>query len=1395
MAEEPEDHEPHTLAETVAEVTAKEVRKRGPAWLIIISVTLVLLVAMATSLVRYGAITPQGRMFVEARANGLKIGRMGRLKIEGVGGDIWRDFTVRRLTIVDEKGPWLEASDLHVVWRSMELFNRRFHADSIQVRELRVLRRPTLTPKGPPSGAAPISAQIDALKLRVEMLPEFSMRRGLYDVAGDYTFERTGGQKGSIAAQSLLKGGDRLRAVFDLGRGQTMKLNADIREAEGGALAGALGLAVDRPFLLAATADGKISQGRFSLDTTLGDEKPLVAQGAWTPEGGSASGRIEADASRYTRFLVRMAGPSVNFTVDGRKAGPDFHALNARLTSQNVTVVASGRANLGKRLTPKEGLAADVKVADMTRITSIPQMGPAHWSGSAHLDGGEWSLNGEAQAQKFVLLDYTLAHLAGPLDVAWQKGELLIDAKATGRGGGGKGLLPPLFGPAPKASATIVRLKDGRFLWRKLEVVGAGVKADAEGGRSILGALTFKGKATVSDLTPFHAGAKGSMVGTWSASQSSGDKPWLINADLKGANFAAGFGEIDRLLGLTPHLTGKLSYAGNRFNIAEVRFDGANANLRGAGVMGTDSSLGLKLDWTANGPFRVGPLEVSGKAKGDGGLTGTIGAPRLDLQADFDQIDAPQLPLTQAHLTLSLRSAPDGSDGELGLTAASAYGPAHARTTFRFATGGVELSNLDAAAGGATAKGAISLREGRPATADLTVAVGPGAFLAKGSVNGRARIVEAAGGARATLDFKAEDAALGSGVVLANAAMTADGPLARLPFRVEADGSAAPGNWKLSGSGVFADEGSTVAITLDGQGQMGTAKVSTTETARLRFGDGTTTSRIRLAVGAGRADIDLSLTGPTADLKANLSDVALQALSPDLEGMVTAQVNLQGRGETLTGDLVAEVKGARERGVPGQSLDGRVTARLDDRTLTIQAKANNAQGLTADADLILPAEASAKPFHLAIDRTRPMRGHLAAAGEVKPIWDLLLGGDRTLSGKADLEADLSGTLADPRLIGRASLDGGRYEESTVGLILQNVTIRATLADNAIDVAQASGADGLGGTIQGQGRINLGREEASSFRLDFKSFRLIDNEIGSATGSGQATINRAANGKVQLSGALTIDRADIAAEPPTPSGVVVMDVIERNRPRALVQATRALPRRGPAIGLDVKLTAPRRVFLKGRGLDLELSLDAHVAGDTDKPEITGVARVVRGDYDFAGKRFEFSDRSVVYLASQPERIRLDLTATRDDPTLTATINILGTAARPEINLTSSPALPNDEVLSQVLFGASASQLSPFEAAQLASALSALAGGGGFDVIGNVRNLARLDRLAFAGDASGGVTVAGGKYVTDDVYLEIIGGGREGPAAQVEWRIKRTLSLVSRVGGQGDAKLSVRWRKDY
>jgi translocation and assembly module TamB len=414
---------------------------------------------------------------------------------------------------------------------------------------------------------------------------------------------------------------------------------------------------------------------------------------------------------------------------------------------------------------------------------------------------------------------------------------------------------------------------------------------------------------------------------------------------------------------------------------------------------------------------------------------------------------------------------------------------------------------------------------------------------------------------------------------------------------------------------------------------------------------------------------------------------------------------------------------------------------------------------------------------------------------VRPLFDLLVGGERSLSGRVRTEGTLGGTLNDPTATGSIAVSGGRFDDGATGLSLRNVALTAGFAKSAVDVTQATGVDGRGGSVSGSGRISLLREGASSFRLDLKGFRLIDNEIATASATGQATINRDAAGKVKLSGALTIDRADVAARLPTPSGVVAMDVVERNRPADLPASLPPADMRGPGWGLDVTLKSVGGVYLKGRGLNAQLNLDAHVTGTTSDPVLTGQAQVARGDYDFAGKRFEFDTQSVVYLSTHPAGIRLDLTATRDDPSLTAQVRIRGTADRPQITLSSTPSLPPDEVLSQVLFGRTASQLSPLEAAQLASAVASLARGGGLDVIGNLRTFARLDRLALGGGDSTGVTVSGGKYLTNDVYLELTGGGKQGPSAQVEWRARKNLSIISRVGGIDAGSLAVRWRRDY
>jgi translocation and assembly module TamB len=1362
-------------------------------WTILAIVAAIALIALAVG--RYGAITPQGRMFVEARASGLKLGRIGKLHIEGVGGDLWRDFTVRRLTISDEKGVWLQADNLAVRWRSAELFSRRFHAEAISARQVQVLRRPTLTPKTK-SGAAPVSVDLDSFAARLVLEPAFSGTRGDYDVAGSYEMARLGGQLGRFRVDSRLHAGDFLKADFDLGRSDTLRLNAQAVEAAGGALAGSLGFDPRQAFWLNAKLSGEINRGRFDIDTRLGAAQPLKASGAWTPEGGSASGVAVLSASTLTAPYGSRFGNTARFDISGARAPGGFYDLKARINAENLTLSARGLGDIGKRTLGPRGLALDAAVPVMSRILTTPALGRT--TARAVLTGrlSDWVLNGTASAERFELGGYTLARISGPARLAFKSGELSVKADLSGQGGAGAGSYAALLGARPKVAGDIARLKDGRWLFRRVNAVGSGLTVDGSGARGLLGGLNFKGDVTLTNLAAIRPQAKGRLIAKLDASQARSGQPWRIALDGRGVDFASGLAEADRLLGPKPSLALRGALAGGVVSLASAKLDGAAASATGAGVV-SSVKLALNIDWTAQGPFRAGPVEVAGAAKGNGVLTGSFAEPALKLAAEFETIDLPRLPLRQAHLDLNFRRGANGSDGDARLTAASGYGPARLGAAFRFADGGLDLTDIDADAGGVQAKGALSLRRARPSMADLTVAVGPGALLANGRIGGTVRIADAPGGARARVDLTAENALLyTSNLSIAAAKITADGPLANLPLSIQARGEAQPGRWRIDVNGRLTDDAGGQALTLEGLGELGRARVSTREAAVLRLVPGGRSARLRLAVGQGTADIDMRTDAAGAALNAVLAGVDISALNEDLDGQIDARLNLQGRGASLAGDVNATVKGVRERGAPAaQSLDGQITARLEGDQLRLAGAARTAQGLTANGEFTLPAQASASPLRLAIDRTKPMAGRFAASGEVKPLWDLLIGGERSLSGKADISLTLAGTVSEPRAEGRASLSSGRFEDGATGLQLTDVALSADLSQSGVDLRTASAGDGAGGKISGSGRFDLRKGAASSLTLDMTAFKLIDNQLGDASASGRTVLSRDADGRLKLTGALTLDRADLSAVAPTPSGVVALDVIERNRPPDLIGANRRAAPTGRAMILDVTLKAPRRIFVRGRGLDVELSLDAHLTGTTSQPLLGGTARVVRGDYDFAGKRFEFDDRGVVYLAARPELIRLDLTAVREDPTLTATVIIKGTAARPEITLSSSPALPSDEVLSQVLFGASAAQLSPLEAAQLASALAALSGGGGFDVIGNLRSLTRLDRIAFAGDAAGGMTVAGGKYLTDDVYLEIIGGGREGPAAQVEWRVRRNLSVVSRLSAQNDGRLSVRWRRDF
>ena len=1339
-------------------------------------------------------VSAPGRALVTSFVEGKKISRYGRINVEGLSGDLFDDFTLARVTITDRDGVWLDARNVRVDWDFWPLITRRFHATDISAGNIRLLRRPIVDPPdGKPPQPMPIGVDIDRYSADVELLEGFSREYGRWRLTGDALIPRSGDKSTSINAYSQNRPGDYLRATAAFGgRIEDLRLSLQASEAQGGPLAGSLGYSPDRPFSAVALVNGQI------VDATVrtGSFTPLTVRGRYGPDGSRISGYFDFSGSDLLEPFVRRIGRTARF---GFAAVPDarnkkIQGMAWRLVSDNLTSSASGLVDIGARAA-NDGIALTVSTGSMSRLIGSPVGGAARYSGVFTGDEKRWTLDGNVRLENADIASYAAGLVSGPLDLSANNGRLGLEGDLSVAGGRNAGIVGALLGAAPRIRFAAARASDGALLLEGIDARGQALTLTGSGGRNLLGGLAFRGRADITDVGRIRQGARGTFGGPIQAASARSGAPWRLTFDGRATRLVTGMAELDRLLGATPRLQLGGALTGGRIEVEQGLLIGAAGRASARGLIEPAGGLRLALDWSAQGPFGVGPVAIDGAMSGNGALTGTLAEPRADLTAAFAQVAAGPLTLTDTRLILSFRKGANASDGRVVLTAGSNYGPASASGDFFLGGERLRLTGVDLNAGGITASGDLALDSNRPSSADLSFSARPGAFLTAGTAEGRIRLTDGPGNDSALLDVTGRDLRFsGSAYVIRRLALDGRGTLDRLPFTVSTE-VGGPTPVSFDGSGVYSRRDTAQSLTLSGNGRVREVAFATRSPAVVALaGDGRVV-RVDMTVGGGILLGEMRQDADAAVIQADLTSVELGSIAPDLSGRVTGRVSLRGVGDDLSGSANVTLAQLRSIDAPrGLSVDGAINATLVNNALHIQANAAGTNAVQATADITLPVEASAAPLHLAILRTGPMSGEIAVQGQVQPIWDVFFGGERTLAGQVDGRATVGGTLSAPLLNGRLSLAQGRFRDNGTGLVLNDITLASRFDDATALIQTFTATDGSGGTVTGDGRIGLRESSGSSFQLALTNFQIIDNDIAQGRATGPLTVTRAADGNIQLSGEMNIDTARIEANPPGTSGVVAMDVVEINRPGGDPTAgDEVVTHRGPQIGLDMRLRSRGgNVRVAGRGLNVYLSVNARVRGTVAQPVLRGNARIIRGDYNFAGKRFVFDDRGSIALSTDPARIRLNLTAVREDPALTATIRVTGTAALPVIVLSATPQLPQDEILSQVLFGRSASQLSAFEAAQLAAGVASLAGGGGFDVIGNLRELAGLDRLSFGGEASA-LTVAGGRYITDDVYLEIIGGGEGGAAVNVEWQVRRNIAISSKFGGQGDATLSIRWRR--
>ncbi len=436
---------------------------------------------------------------------------------------------------------------------------------------------------------------------------------------------------------------------------------------------------------------------------------------------------------------------------------------------------------------------------------------------------------------------------------------------------------------------------------------------------------------------------------------------------------------------------------------------------------------------------------------------------------------------------------------------------------------------------------------------------------------------------------------------------------------------------------------------------------------------------------------------------------------------------------------------------------------------------------------------------------RIMRGRLAGdlsyQGPAQSLWRLAAIETFDLTGPLTVTARASGTLADPRITGDLASDDLRLQSAISGTDIDDVSARGHFTGSRLELTRFAGTTNGGGTVSGSGFVDLaGISATRGPRIDIRAAvdnaRLLNANGLDATITGPLRIVSDGSGGA-IAGRVMINRASWSL------GIAAEDLrLPTIRTREINRPDQSGTDRTTATGAWRYLVDARtrsRIAVDGLGLDSEWGADIALRGTVDDPRIGGEANLVRGDYTFAGTRFDLTDGRIEFDANQPIDPRLDIEAQASANGTNVTIDITGNAQTPQIAFSSVPALPEEEILAQLLFGGSVTSLSATDAVQLGAALAALqGGGGGLDPIGQLRRSIGLDqlRIVSADPALGrGTGVALGKNLGRRVYVELVTDGQGYSATQVEYRITSWLALLGSITTVGRDSVLAEISRDY
>ncbi|KPL66902.1 hypothetical protein SZ64_01590 [Erythrobacter sp. SG61-1L] len=1392
-------------------------RRHWPLWRILAGLLALIVLAAGGGL--WWLDTAGGHRFIARQINALEFQNGMTIHVGRLDGSIYSKLEVRDLALGDPQGTFVSAPDATMDWRPFAYLSNHVDIGSLTVPLLQVKRLPALREVKSDEPLLP-DLDIDVAKLeiaRIEIDPVITGQRHVASISAKVQIADRRAivdARAQALAGDGLAGGDLLVLSLDaVPEKNLLNISAKLDAPANGLVAGLTG----RAEALTASLGGKGDWAKWDGALTAAYGKASLADLALTARDGTFGVKGEASPG----LLLPASGASMFQPVTrvDLTAGLDQRRVDLKgvLDNANFHLAADGLVDLGEnrfedlavdfRLLRPAAIAPDFRgqgVAASLKLDgafATPRI--AYTLNAARLGFGDTAIvglsaqgEGRVDADKAQVPVHARARMIDGLDAA--AGELLTNVRLDG----------DLAVKWPRILSDNLKIRSDRIDVTAVLVadVSTGLYTGALNGRIGNYAVAGVGRFDVSSSLDLKTEGNGFRIAGKVTARSreifnESARDFLGGNGLISADISYGTDGVARVSGL---------------RIAAPEFRMAN----GAGSYRPDGAIAFAGSGISD---RYGPLSLD--------VSGTLGSPVAIVKAE-----RPGLGVGLANLRAELKGTQSGY--ALLATGESDYGPFDADLAILSGTGPLTIDINRGNFAGVNLSGRIVQSADGPFT---------GTLAANGSgIDGQVQLLAEGEAQRALVDATASNAVLGSParlsiaraiakadiILLDQPHVVADVQVAGLAMqgfaleraRAQIDYRGGAGTAKLLAKG---NRGTPFDIAANAQmapeqwrvalrGSAGGVAFHTENPARIKLAKGAyELLPTRLALRQGSVQLAGSY-GEETKLQARLNDVDLAVLRPvmpelGLGGVASGSVDFTQVGDGFPkadARLTVERFTRTSLAAISQPVDLRVVGRLqpDGGTLRALVQRNDTDVGRVHVDLKpLGPESGSWTTRL---MAAPLGGGIRYNGPASVLFSLAALPDQHLTGVIGVAADFSGRAQTPSLTGVVRADDLTYVNDAYGTRLTKMRLRGTFTDDRLEVTELS-ANAGGGTVSGSGFVSLSSEKGYPLQLDLKldNASVADAPGMEARATGTLAIINNPGDPAVIRGAIRLPETRYRIVREGAAEVRTLSGIRRKSDEAqaaLAQAVAAKAKPDAISGvpsnwrLEVDVVAPERVFVSGMGMESEWSADIKLRGTTGNPRITGGIDLVRGTLGFAGRTFDLQSGRIRFNDGNPYNPTLSVTAEGKADDVDVAISLTGSAGNPQVTFSSTPSLPQDEILARILFGSSIGELSTIQAVQLASSLNALRGAGGFSPLGVLQSASGIDRIRIldADEANGrGTAVALGQYITNDIYVEIVTDTRGYTATQIEISLTPALSVLSQMGSFGGSNVNIRYRKDY